>query len=92
VLRFPEQDAIGIWFDADRKGIMNHELLRQWADCYDKNDTVSRIICHGRHGMEKSWEMMVEDMEKAGIAVEKATDCCERLCYCLYEGERVIGM
>jgi hypothetical protein len=69
VLRFPEQDAMGIWFDLRLKGMMPDSLLRQWADCYDKNDTLVRLICHGRGGMEEAWKQDYTEMRTFGLGV-----------------------
>jgi hypothetical protein len=87
VLRFPEQDALGIWFNPKVKGILPDEFLRQWADCYDRNDSVVRLICHSRRGMEKMWEIRVEEMKNAGLKIDPSLPCCVpyngRNVYCL---------
>jgi hypothetical protein len=69
VLRFPEQDAMGIWFDPRLKGMMHASLLRQWADCYDNHDDLVRLICHGRCGMDRAWRQDYAEMRALGLRV-----------------------
>jgi hypothetical protein len=76
VLAFPEQDAVGIWFNPKVKGILPGKFMRQWADCYNKNDTVVRLMCHSRRGMEVMWEMRVQEMKQAGIRIDPSVPCC----------------
>jgi hypothetical protein len=84
VLDFPEQDAIGIWFDPSKKGIMGDELLRQWADCYNKNDMKVRLICHARRGMENAWATIAKEIIDAGIQIKKREKCDEEPCWLVF--------
>jgi hypothetical protein len=70
VLHFAEQDALAIWFSPELKAMLPDAFNRQWADCgVGKNDTVVRLICHGRWGIQKTWPQWRREMRDAGIAI-----------------------
>jgi hypothetical protein len=76
VFRFPEQDAVAMYFPLSLKGMLPDAFLRQWADCNIAKGTTKKIICHGRgDDMDAVRKIASAEMEAAGIS-HISEDCC----------------
>jgi hypothetical protein len=83
VFRFPEQDAVGIYFPLSLKGILADSFLRQWGDCNISKHHYNKIICHGRWGdMTPMQKIVLKEMMNVGIKYDFSIDPENRLSPC----------